>query len=53
MSAYRRTGPSADIDPIDDEIDEPLGDWSLDEPDDDADVASLRSTWAAADGFDE
>jgi hypothetical protein len=36
-----------------DEFDDPIAEWSLDELDDSADLASLRSAWSAADGLDD
>lgn len=53
MSASPRTGPSADTSPtVVDDPDDAFGDGPVDEPDDTADIASLRSAWAAADGVD-
>lgn len=53
MSAFRTTDPMPALDAFDDEVDDPIGEWTLDELDDSVDIASLRSAWSATDGIDE
>lgn len=49
MNAPRQAGSNAEPQPFDDQDDEPIAEWSLDELDHSADLGALRS----ADRFDD